>query len=147
MVRLATQDDVKIICQMFIKFQQESGYEAKTNFNKLPVWVSDIIDHDDFLVLLAEEDSKPYGMFIGQVAGSPYCDDIAAVEHSWYVEPDSRGKTGGVKLLKAYEYWAMQIKEVDHLTMICLDQLKDLGPFYEKMGYIKAESTYYKRTF
>lgn len=63
-------------------------------------------------------------------------------EMFWYVDPASRGD--GLRLLRAFEGWA-----VDHrakrVTMVHLEAINQrLGPLYERRGYKKLETHYYK---
>ena len=147
MLRLATKDDLFYLVELFHKFRVETEYEAATNFDKLPSFLEYAIENDDFLVLIWEEEDTPVGFMIGQVAGSPFCDDIAAVEHAWYMDKDYRRGSGGMEMLKAYEFWARKVKNAHHITMVCVHNIKDLGPFYKRMGYKLTESTYHKRNF
>lgn len=66
-----------------------------------------------------------------------------AGELAWYVAPELRGGSAGIKLLQQAEKLA-KIRGCEYMAMVAMMHSMDLGPLYERMGYIETERTYTK---
>lgn len=66
-------------------------------------------------------------------------------ESMWYVLPEHRGGSGGVKLLKLVEDYCKKIG-VNKIIMIGMfdENIEKLGGFYNRMGYNELEIHYQK---
>lgn len=64
-------------------------------------------------------------------------------ELAWYIDPTLRGGKLGLYLLKLAEKIA-KFMGVKYMTMISMEHSMDVGPLYERAGYMKTESTYVK---
>ena len=97
-------------------------------------------------VIVAELSGDLIGCVVGYI--SPCFFNLSkkwAQETMWYVEKNER-KTGiGAKLLLAFEEWAKAMK-ADYIDMIHIENedSKDLGLFYQKVGYTPAERHFVK---
>ena len=68
---------------------------------------------------------------------------LCAGELAWYLAPDLRGGTLGIQLLEQAEALA-KVRGCTYMAMISMAHSMDLGPLYERMGYIETEKTYTK---
>lgn len=81
-------------------------------------------------ILVATLGSHPY--FKGKLVAS---------ELMWWVPPEKRGTSLGVRLFKKYEQWARD-SGADVILADCLDDR--VATFYEKMGYSETQRTFMK---
>lgn len=65
-------------------------------------------------------------------------------ELAWYVDPTWRERGIGSALLERVEQVARDLRGCRFMTMISMTHSMDVGPFYEKHGYVQTESTYIK---
>lgn len=145
MIRLATINDKRDIIHLLHLFKEESGYESRTSLAKFSDVLDEMMNNDNYLVLVLIKDKTIVGFLLSVVASSIFCDDIVANELAWFVHPDYRKGSGGLKLLTTFEYWAKEVKKVDYITLSTVMTIKDLGKFYNKRGYDLVETTYRKR--
>lgn len=70
---------------------------------------------------------------------------IQAQELAWYVEPEFRGTSTAIKLMKMYEAEALS-RGCKEIGMVCLEALnpESTGRIYEKLGYNKHETHFIK---
>jgi len=90
------------------------------------------------------EDDEIAGFIIGMVFGSPMNQMVKmASELAWWVKPEFRRTSAGIKLLKALEESAKGNGAVS-LTMICLESINpdEVQGIYERMGYAQAERSF-----
>ena len=145
MVRKATIEDFPQICKMAREFHACTEYG--------------FIEFDDaslFLIMkqsigqgmcYVSEHEELTGFIIGMVFGSPLNQMVKmATELAWWVKPEYRKTSAGVKLLKALEAGAKENGAVS-LTMVCLESIEPdaVQAIYEKMGYSQAERSFLRR--
>lgn len=68
---------------------------------------------------------------------------MVAGELAWYVDPELRGSKAGIRLLQTMERIAKH-RGIRYMAMISMEHSMDVGPLYERMGYIKTETTWSK---
>ena len=64
-------------------------------------------------------------------------------ELAWYIDPTLRGSKLGMTLLQIAEDISKKAG-CKYMTMISMTHSMDVGPLYERAGYMKTESTYVK---
>jgi len=109
---------------------------------------------DNWLLFLASYPSVILGLWKdetligglgGMVAPDLYDGRNYAQEFFWFIGKDHRSGTGALKLLRAFERWAVDQQAVEirmvHLTGV---QADDLDAFYRKLGYTQVEVCYRK---
>lgn len=92
-------------------------------------------------------DGKPVGA-IGIILQPDLCDgELAASEAFWYVMPEHRGGTGGIRLLKAAEKFAEQCGAT-RMFMVRhhAATTEKLERLYEARGYFPMHTTYCRLT-
>lgn len=100
-------------------------------------------DRRELVIILAESESRPFGMIIGFANLTPFSLDRVASELAWWVDEDMRKTRDSLLLFKAYEDWALRVgAKINQMAM--LDEVTNLVAFYEKQGYKPAERSYIK---
>lgn len=78
-------------------------------------------------------------ILVAQANDHPFGYARVASELAWY----STGRRG-LLLLKHYETWARE-RKCDIVQMVALDRNHQVGAIYERLGYVRAETSYSKR--
>lgn len=96
------------------------------------------------VTILSESDGIITGMVAAIIGPHPFVPIPVATELCWWVEPEARSSRQGLELLKAYEYWAINIKKA---KLVCLASMNNerVDRIYERMGYTKTEHAWTKR--
>jgi GNAT superfamily N-acetyltransferase len=98
-----------------------------------------------YIVVVEDDEGEVKGF--GLVVQTPLIwnrDYKVAGELAFYLDEEVRGSGAGVKLLKTLERIAKH-RGIHYMAMISMDHSMDVGPLYEKMGYVRTETTYTKR--
>lgn len=134
-----SNEDLEYIIDAAERFYAEAGFEYPDNvreyYNQL---------NDNPLIFTVVERGK--GFIVGFIAPSfleP--SKIQCSELAWYVEPEHRGSSVAIKLMKKYENFAKE-KGCNYVTMVCLDNLNPdkVGDIYHKLGYNTLEHHFRK---
>lgn len=144
MLRLANVWDKPAVRKLFDKFHEESGYVSNTPTDRFDDVFDEAIVNEDMLLIVLEEDDEVVGFLLATMSVSPFSFDLLAAELAWYMDKNHRSGSGGYRMFRLFEEWG-EAKGADHLVMACINELNDLGRFYEKNGYSKRETTYSKR--
>lgn len=126
----------------FFKESQLPGSPNWQHWQKL--WVEMIEGHIGYL-LATFRDDRIIGVLGGLCYPCMLTGELEMVEAFWWVQPQYRGGTTGIRLFQAFEklskdLGAKRIKMV-HLSHINLDTMKDI---YIRMGYRPIEVGYLK---
>ena len=94
---------------------------------------------DTHFFMLAEDEVKPVGFFMGYLTRYFFGPGRMATELAWYVTPEKRGSMAGVRLLSAFRQWGKNkgAKEicVGVSTGTDLDRTEQL---LKKSGFVKV---------
>ena len=121
------------------RFYTEAGIEYPSNAREYyrdvlanPLVFAKVIVGKGFLVAMA----APSFLHPGKLQAS---------ELAWYVEPEFRGTSTAIKLMKMYEAEALE-RGCTEIGMVCLESInpETTGKIYEKLGYNKHETHYIK---
>lgn len=146
MVRNAEEKDLITIVEMGELFHAEAGLDKVASYNRFHTYkmVEELLNAPEGILLVAEKD----GEIIGMTGGITYPmyfnqDSISGQEMFWYVEPEYRNGTIGIKMLREMEKQAKE-RGCDTFTMISEDYLNPeaLDKMYLKSGYRRYEHTY-----
>jgi len=83
------------------------------------------------------------GVLVATVAEFIFNSKIFASDLCFYVSPEHRNSSIGVKLMKAYEHWAFDVVKADACSLVNLDDER-VHKLYTHMGYDPTERTYLK---
>lgn len=136
---MATEKELDYIIEAADRFYAEAGFAYPDNVREYYESLN-----DNPLIFTIVEPGK--GFIVGFIAPSflepskMLCSELA-----WYVEPEYRGTSVGIKLMKRYEQKAID-SNCDTIMMVALDSLSpdSVGAIYEKLGYTTLEHHYRK---
>ena len=149
MIRRATIEDIPSIVQCMRRFYDGSSYDSTgLNFDMCSVgeFCTRLISNDNACLIIAVDGDSVVGFITGVVA--PWSLDnsqMLASELGWWMDIEYRGRSDSVRLLREYERWAKDAGA----TRCMMAHLEDdrsgrMERFYQKTGYLKAESHYMK---
>lgn len=137
MTREYTDEEVEYITEASERFYKEGGFDLieypKEYYKSVldnPVVFAEVIVGKGFIVgMIAPSFLHP---------GRLQCSELA-----WYVEPEYRGTTAALRLMRRYEKVARDNK-CYYVSMVAIESLnpKATGKIYEKLGYTKLENHY-----
>lgn len=90
------------------------------------------------------------GEILGGIGGVKFQEDLSgewyAVEKFWYMKPEYRKSSAGIKLLRSFERWAVA-NGCEYSAMIDLQcsMVDKIDVFYERDGYKLLEKHHVKR--
>lgn len=145
MLRIATKDDFEDILRMARAFHEASPYK-KTQFSERQceaIFKKFLQKDQTELVIILACDPEPFGMIIGVRGSLPFSEDVACTELAWWVDVEKRGHKDSLRLVRAYEDWAKRVG-ADLTQLAMLDDLTDLTPFYNRMGFQRSEQSFIK---
>lgn len=144
-VRHATSDDKEAVIALAREFYQVAGYQ-RIDFD--PETASGLFDAAlaQDLVSVADHGGAVVGFVLGLAFPSVLNKNVLmGSELAWWVDPDYRGSSAGIKLLRHIEESA-QALGVKAWTMICLESLSPdvVESIYLRMGYQPSERSFTK---
>ena len=147
MIRNATIDDIKQIVYLGERFYNESHDVDEIPYDPIDTYKSilEIYNGDHGILLVAEQDGQIVGITAGLVFSWYFnSSHKTGQELFWYVHPDYRKGTIGIRLLKELE---RQAKEKGATTFIMVsEELMGnhdyMEKLYHKLGYHNYESAY-----
>lgn len=147
MIREATKEDINQIAHLGREFV-ETAWEGIASYNVQGTveWLEGFIDLPFSVVYVAEVDGEAVGMVAGMVIPLYFNPaHLNAQELFWWVVPEYRKSSIGIKLLKKFEEWAMskKAKTVQMGTVAKINPEK-LAAVYKKLGYEESETYYTK---
>lgn len=129
--------DLDYITEAAQRFYDEAGFDIPENIREY----YEELSHNP---LIFTKVIKGKGFIVGMVApsflhpGRLQCSELA-----WYVEPEYRGTSVALRLMKMYEQHAKD-EGCYYASMVCLESLNPeaTGKIYEKLGYNRLENHY-----
>tara|TARA_R110000796_G_scaffold79960_1_gene177187 strand:+ start:3803 stop:4261 length:459 start_codon:yes stop_codon:yes gene_type:complete len=142
-IRKAVEDDLLDCLMLFKQFHKESKLPYSWDAKKTQALFLQTLPMEEIETFVAEIDGDVVGFIVCQVMEPLFSSDKVSTDIAWFVNKDHRNTSAGFRLMKAYEEWA-----VDHgikfIGMAYLERVSDLSKYYEKKGYVKAETHYMK---
>lgn len=139
-IRRATREDVPAIVAMAARFRGETAYAGLVdeNLEALEALARFLIEFG--VVFVAEKFGRVLvGMLAATVITHPISGERIASEVAWWVEPEYRGGTAGVRLLEAVEQWAVA-QGARRFQMIAPTANARVGELYRRRGYTEIET-------
>lgn len=142
-IRDIEKKDIEVVLGMCRAMAAESPYYRTKTFSERKIrallvqtvtsWTSPMLG------LIAEtEDGQPVGM-LGAMIQEPFmCEEKFSLDFGAYVEPEHRGSSVIVRLVKRYEEWALSkgIKPGDiHLGISSGVEMERTVCLYERLGF------------
>ena len=144
--RLATERDVPAVtdlCQEFhgLSFQRNVPFD----WDIMGDWVSDRVSDSGSLVVGAWSGFDLVGSVIGLTFVPPYSNRVVAGDYIWYVKPEYRGGMVGVRLLRMFEDWALDVGAVQILTGATSGiKSERAAALLERLGFVPTGASMYK---
>lgn len=132
-------NELEYITDAAKRFYAEAGYEIPENIEEYYLEL-----RNNPLIFTKTIIGK--GFIVGFIAPSFLNPGrLQAQELAWYVEPEFRGTSTAIKLMKMYEAEALS-RGCKEIGMVCLEALnpESTGRIYEKLGYNKHETHFIK---
>jgi len=147
-IRKARHGDIKDIIAMGIEFINTGWkHTIEPSSESLLIWLHDFLNHPGAVVWLAIEDGEAVGMIGGMVYPMYFNQNhLHAQEFFWWVKPERRNSRAGLRLIDAFEQWAIK-QGAATIQMGTVDKAspKSLVRLYEKRGYIPAENSFIRK--
>ena len=107
MIRHASHDDISTMLDLGRAMHAESRYAVHAwDEGKVRTLIARLIDDDDGLALVAEQDGRMVGGFLGE-AYDHWCTGARqSFDYALFVLPEHRGTLAGARLLRRYAAWA-----------------------------------------
>lgn len=149
-IRRATQDDLPALVAYGEKFWEFTRYKqvdeipyCAESVERLCTGLLTGIGVGYILVVDVDDEVKGFGICVTTplIWNQKYG---VSGELAYYLDEELRGSGAGIKLLKAMEKYAIK-RGCHYMAMISMDHSMDVGPLYEKLGYVRTETTYTKR--
>lgn len=112
------------------------------NPTKLVDYVYNILEPPDknHMIVLAFMGDVPVGFISFMLVEDHFSDTKIAVENHWYVLPEYRASSAGLRLLNAFEYWAQHIVNADEI-LVSSGRTTSLGALLERRKYTPFMNT------
>lgn len=144
--RLATERDVPAVTDLCQEFHGLS-YQRSVPFDwdVMGDWVSDRVSDDGSLVVGAWSGDCLVGSVIGLTFVPPYSNRVVAGDYIWYVKPEYRGGMTGIRLLRMFEDWALDVGAVQILTGATSGIKSERAALLlERLGFVPTGTALYK---
>jgi len=142
-------DDIEALKLLAFEWMDEWNGKAFGIDLRLETHLQDLtrlIENEDSELFLLIKMDRVIGYMGCTCFDSPLGNQKICQEHYWFVSGKNRGR-GALLLLRAVKKWAKD-KNCSHLIMNCSNLASDLHDrlcrFYEKIGYMKFETSYIK---
>lgn len=145
-VRLATADDLDVIAAMGQRFFAGTRYAAalSPSHEDMRDAIGAVFEHGR--VWVAEVDGVPRGFLAAIVQPVWFSPGTrVALETSWWMDEDVRGRVEGVRLLLEFEHWAKeQGAQAICMSDIVLEGESAAERILTRLGYMVTERTFTK---
>lgn len=144
-IREAVEADVPALVRMGLSFVDYQPLPIPMCAGDLRQAVVGLMQNPDAIVLVAGSD--PYALLLGIAMPLWFAPrTMVASELAWWVDPDKRGGSAGIRLLRAFENWA-EARGIEHIAMSAIesDLVASAGPLIERRGYKVVERIYNRR--
>jgi RimJ/RimL family protein N-acetyltransferase len=149
MIREATVQDLPhLVCmgEEFYRYHDISKY-IPFDPESLEKMISICLENPDAALFVCEEEGKIAGCIWGIVFPSHLnCNYKIATELTWYVHKEYRGKNYALDLVDTFENWAQE-KGATVVILISLEKNNKIENVYERLNYIKCESSFVKGVY
>lgn len=141
-IRTAHVGDLAVLVRMGLRFIATSSYRGTipASAEQLGTLVAWLLDQGGIFVAVDDEGDEPIGMLAATVIVHPMSGELVASEVAWWIEPEFRGGSAGLRLLAAAEAWA-RAQGATRFQMIA-PAGSSVGALYRRRGYAELETTW-----
>ena len=147
-IRYATEDDLDAIDAMCAKFLKYTSYGSIISPESGEIRLALKRVFDNGAIFVADKGGAPVGFLAALICPAWFSPTTKmAIELAWWMEEEHRVGTAAMRLMFAYEQWAMD----NGAKFICMSDLvingqTPLGNMLERMNYRMTERTFIKDT-
>lgn len=142
-IREATEEDIFDVLILAKEFSKEAPITHTWDKNKTEEFLNSALLNDNMVLFVLEVDGEIVGSILGFVIEVYMSHKVQATELAWFITKEYRGKPSSIRLVKAFERWAID-KGANQIGMGDIEGISNLEHLYTRMGYKKAESVYIK---
>lgn len=147
MIRQATRDDMQALHRMarhFIEYGKHATFMSITDAD-LEASIGRLLDAG-LCVFVAELNGDVVGMLVAAITSPWFAPHIRmASELAWWMEPEARGTTIAIRLVKEYESWAVKHgAQIITMSSLSNESADRVGNMLRRLGYAQGESTHLK---
>ena len=125
------------------KLSKNAGEHVEWDAERVQQLLDASLETDSIVCLVLEDSSSEIcGLLLGCITEAPTARVRIAAEIGFYVE--TTGFARWDKLIKAYEDWAQSQGVYKIMISEAHGKLKSPSRIFEKMGYTKSETLYYR---
>ena len=146
MIRPATLQDLDAMVSMARDFYKVTPWSHLIDMDDKSVEYMMIHFMESGFMAVSEDDGMVNGMFAGGMQASPFnVGVLVAMEAFWWMKPEARSSSAGLKLKKEFENWALE-NGAEVITMVAVDgeSCKSVQKLYARNGYQCMEATWMK---
>ena len=147
MIRLATKYDIAKITEMMREYANEAPIKALKDFkNQDPIYFGNLIHELIVAKGFVLVDDELNGMLIAAIVPNVWCPKVLELkELAWWVKPQHRQGTLGGKLWLEFNKLGKELLSSGRINIVCSTVMVNSPVIdYEKRGYKKLETTYFK---
>jgi len=146
MIRVATEADIDpllVMSRHFVQFAPHARMMGATD-ESMTKAIRFVLDQGQ--IFLAEVDGKIVGMLMAVIFPIWFVPQSrCAMELVWWVEPEHRGGTIAIRMVKAFEEWGrMQGATMATMGDFVVDGQPPVGDMIMRMGYMPSERAFVK---
>ena len=135
-IRKFARRDIPLMARLGRQYWETSNFKTLNFSIKKCHALGEIMLVDKrYFAIVAEEESKIIGMFMGYISEWPFGDEYIATDLLVYIDPLYRKGATGLRMLKEFEQWAKE-QGVNQLRPgTSVGNKKQLLSFYRRLGY------------
>lgn len=108
-VRFFKESDFDQCLELGRMMHEESDFRVHPfNPERVGALATVCLTDERFVAIVAERNDRIVGMFVGLVGDHYFSDATYATDMLLYVHPQDRGSTAAIRLMSAFESWAVQ---------------------------------------
>ena len=140
-IREATESDVGNVVRMGCDFMEKTPYreQIKPDLARMETLARNLIGSPEGRIFVVEMLGKLVGMIVLLLYYQPFSGQRIAAELAWWMSPEARGTSAGVRLQRRAEEWARS-SGAEAFDMVAPNE--HVASFYRRLGYVHVEDTY-----
>ncbi len=142
-IRKATNEDNLDIILLTKQFLKEFNPPIKLDSKHFLTNLETVVEDPSYFFYVSEQEGEVVGYLSGAKSYTLFSSQPMAIEVGWFMLPEYRGSTDGLKLLNKFIEWGKE-QGCEVISMGDLAAVQDLGPLYSRKGFELYERTYVK---
>lgn len=147
-IRRATFDDKYALLELGRKMHAESPRFSKLEYSdaKAEQLFNVLLSNPNGVVLIADDESQIIGMMAGFASEHFFSQQLFASDFVLFIEPEHRGGTAAMRLVKEFEKWATDLGVAEIVLGISTEvHAERTAELYGRLGFDRSGFTMIKR--